>query len=427
MRNAPLGLLVWLACALAGCGLLVGTGVVVKSPKERDLAPATPRAVLQQVVADNSAFALDLYGKLRTNKGNLFFSPYSISTALAMTYAGARGETEKQMAKTLHFATPQQSLHPAFNSLNLELAKRGKDASGETVKDYRLDIANALWAQTGKRFQPALLEVLAQNYGAGMRLVDFAGNPEAARASINKWASEQTQGKIRDLVPAGQIDKSVALALTNAVYFKDKWAAPFKKEDTKPGVFNLLDGGKVKTDMMHQTAYCGYASGTDYQAVEISYRRGLSMVVLLPRPGQFAAFEKSLDTKKVTACIQDLHKETVDLALPGFKCESRFSLNDTLSAMGMPLAFKGGEADFTGIDGINGLLFISAVLHKAFVSVNEEGTEAAAATAVVAQKLAVPEMATIKFIADRPFIFLIRDGETGTILFVGRVLNPSAS
>jgi serpin B len=354
----------------------------------------------------------------------LFYSPYSISLALAMTYAGARGETEEQMAEALHFTLPQDDLHPAFNALDQELAQRGEGAEGKDEEGFRLNIANAIWGQVDYTFLEAFLDTLAVNYGAGLRVLDFAGAPEPSRVTINDWVSEETEGKIEDLIPQGAIDPLTRLVLTNAIYFNAAWANPFQEEATRDGAFTLLDGSQVTVPMMQQTESFGYTRGDGYQAVELPYdEREMSMVILLPDRDKFEAFEDSLDSKRVQAVIADLKNEEVALTMPKFEFDSRFGLSQALEAMGMPAAFSGG-ADFSGMTG-NKDLFISDVVHKAFVSVDEEGTEAAAATAVIMKLSAVAEE-PIPVTIDHPFVFLIRDIETGAILFVGRVADPGA-
>jgi len=376
------------------------------------------------LVEGNSAFAFELYQALKGKEGNLFYSPYSISLALAMTYAGASGETAEQMADTLHFILEQDRLHPAFNWLAAELAKRGEGAEGKDGEGFRLNIVNAIWGQKGYSFLATFLDVLAENYGAGLRILDFIAETEKSRLTINDWVSNQTEGRIEDLIPPGAIDALTRLVLTNAIYFNAAWEHPFNGNITADGPFYLLDGGQVTVPMMKQTESFGYTRGGGYQAVELPYDGDeLSMVILLPEAGKFAAFEEGLQAQQVDAIINDLQDTRVTLTMPQFEFDSEFRLNDTLAEMGMPIAFS-GAADFSGMTG-NRELFISDVIHKAFVAVDEAGTEAAAATAVIMRMSAVPEP-PVEFTIDRPFIFLIRDIDTGAVLFVGRVLNPGA-
>jgi len=417
--------LVLVLVGVAGCGDGAVVGVTLAmSDKERETAPDISAGNLTELVDGNSGFALELYRQLSQEEGNLFYSPFSISLALAMTYAGARGETEQQMADTLNFILSQSDLHPAFNALDLELASRGEGAEGKDGEGFRLNIVNAIWGQQDYKFLDTFLDVLAENYGAGLRLLDFINAAEESRVTINKWVSEQTEGRIEDLIPPDAIDALTRLVLTNAIYFNAAWLYPFDEDMTEDGDFHLLDGGRVTVPMMKQTESYGYAEGEGYQAVELLYDgRELSMVILLPEEGQFGAFEGSLDAERLDAILDDLARGEVALTMPKFEFESEFSLAKTLAAMGMPVAFS-GSADFSGMTG-NRELFIGNVLHKAFVSVDEAGTEAAAATAVIMELSAAPGM-PVEVTLDRPFVFLIRDIETGSILFLGRVANPAA-
>ena len=412
-----------LALSLAACAQPVA-GEVLQSEKERETSPDVSGADLATLVEGNSAFAFDLYQVLREEDGNLFYSPHSISLALAMTYAGARGETEQQMADALDFILPPDRLHPAFNSLDLELSLRGEGAKGKDGEGFRLNIVNAIWGQKDYEFLSEFLDLLAENYGAGLRILDFARAPEESRITINNWVSDQTEGRIEDLIPQGLIDVLTRLVLTNAIYFNAAWQYPFQEDVTQDGPFYLLDGGEVTVPMMRQTESLGYAEGDGYQAVELPYDGSeLSMAILLPAPGQFEAFEDRLDAQQVDGIIGRLEQRQVALTMPKFEFESDFSLGETLAAMGMPVAFS-GSADFSGMTG-NRDLFIADVIHRAFVSVDEAGTEAAAATAVMMEMSAPPEE-PVEVTVNRSFIFLIRDIETGTILFIGRVVNPSA-
>ena len=400
-------------------------GDVLQSDKERITSPDAASNEEALLVEGNSAFAFQLYQALKGKEGNLFYSPYSISMALAMTYAGARGQTAQQMADTLQFMLDQDSLHPAFNWLDAELAKRGEGAQGKDSEGFRLNIVNAIWGQKDYAFLPAFLDVLAENYGAGLRIMDFINETEKSRVTINDWVSDQTEGRITDLIPHGAIDALTRLVLTNAIYFNAAWEHPFDEDITADGPFYLLDGRQVSVPMMKQTEWFGYTEGKGYQAVELLYDGDeLSMVILLPEAGNFEAFEEGLQAQQVDTIINDLQSTGVTLTMPKFEFDSEFSLKDTLEDMGMRDAFSPGDADFSGMTG-NRDLFISAVIHKAFVSVDEAGTEAAAATAVVIKMSAAPGL-PVEVTIDHPFIFLIRDIETDAILFVGRVLNPSA-
>jgi serpin B len=416
----PCALLLLGQCATPGQQASMESAV---SGKERVTSPNASTADTSDLVSGNTAFALDLYQAVREGGDNLFYSPYSISLALAMTYAGARGETERQMAETLHFSLPQDRLHPAFNGLDLALASRGEGAEGRDEGGFRLNIVNALWGQEGYAFLPEFLDLLAENYGAGLRLVDFEGDAESSRVAINRWVEDQTEGRIQDLIREGLLNELTRLVLTNAIYFNAAWSEPFEPDQTQEGVFHLADGGQVTVPMMRRVTSYGYAEGPGFQAVELPYDgRELSMVVLLPAEGRFGAFEDSLDAGHVDEILGELHPQEVALTMPRFEIESELDLADVLAAMGMPDAFS-MAADFSGMDGSD-WLFIKDVVHKAFVSVDEAGTEAAAATAVIMQLKGMPGQ-PVEVTLDRPFLFFIRDVETGAILFVGRVMDPS--
>jgi len=420
----------WLYVTSLGLVLLTGlaacaqpaSGDILRSEKPR-VSPSVSQADLAALVDGNNAFAFDLYQALKGPQGNLFYSPYSVSLALAMTYAGARNTTEKQMTAAMHYTLPQDRLHPAFNGLDQALAGRGQGAKGKDGKGFRLNIVNAIWGQKGYPFLAQYLDLLAEDYGAGLRTLDFRAAPDACRLTINNWVEEQTEQRIKDLIPPGAIDPLTRLVLTNAIYFNAAWANNFEKSATQPADFHLADGSTVKTPMMHQTERLGYAAGDGYQVVTLPYDgRELEMVVLLPDPGKFAGFENSLDAGKVASIINAITPKQVALSLPGFKYESEFSLGKILAAMGMPVAFS-GQADFSGMTG-HRELSISEVVHKAFVAVDESGTEAAAATAVIMRATAMPVM-PLEVKVDRPFIFLIMDIQTGSVIFVGRVMNPA--
>ena len=393
-------------------------------------APSATDTEISNLVSGNSAFAFDLYRALGAAEGNLFYSPYSISLALAMTYAGARGETERQMAETLHFLLPQDRMHPAFNDLALQLASRGGGQQGRDDEGFRLEIANAVWGQRGYEFLEPFLDVLAENYGAGVRPIDFRGAPEESRLTINEWVADRTEDRIRDLVPPDAIDTLTRLVLTNAVYFNAGWANPFHESQTKIDRFHLLDGGRVDVPMMTVDEEFPYAGGDGYQAVELPYKGdGMSMVILVPDLGRFREFEESLDAALVDRILGAMERARVLLTMPRFEFESQFEMAETLAEMGMANAFDEGASDLSGMDGRSCVagdvpcLFILDVIHKAFVSVNERGTEAAAATGVIVQLESerVDKPKRVVLWVDRPFLFLIRDLATNTILFFGRV------
>ncbi|MCX6644837.1 MAG: serpin family protein [bacterium] len=372
------------------------------------------------LVDGNSEFAFDLYQNIISGtNGNTFFSPFSISEALAMTYAGARTSTESEMADVLNFTLSQTELHPAFNRLDSEVR------SGAAEGAFEMNIANSIWGQRDYNFLAEFLNVLGQNYGAGMKLTDFAANPEAARGEINSWVEDQTNDRIKDLIPQGVINEMTRMVLANAIYFNADWVSKFEKNETYDRPFTLLDGSEVTVPMMFQNADYKYSEGDGWQAIEMPYvGETTSMVVILPAIERFGEIEQNLDYSMLKEIIDGFQSQEVDLTLPKFEFDSAFALSDKLKALGMTSAFEYGLADFSGMDGTVEL-FISEVLHKAFVKVDEEGTEAAAATAVVMElgMAAMPED-VVEFRADHPFIFLIRDVNNGSILFLGRMLNP---
>jgi serpin B len=398
-------------------------GCVITSDKQRITSPDVPPEDRTALVTGNSSFALDLYQEVRQKEGNLFYSPFSISTALAMTYAGAKADTETAMAETLHFTLPQDKLHPAFNWLDLQLESRGQGASGADGQGFRLNVVNALWGQIGYNFEAPFLDTLAQSYGAGMHIVDFAGDPQGSADLVNGWVSDRTEGKIEKLVPASAITPETVLILTNAIYFNAAWKYPFETANTKDGTFTLSDGSTVTVPMMHNAPEMQYGEGAGYQAVSMPYDGDeLSMIFLLPEQGTLADFEASLDAAKLGGIVGGMTTHQVDITMPKFKFEYELGLKKTLESMGMEVAFQSGVADFTGINS-QGKPYIQDVLHKAFIGVNEAGTEAAAATAVIIGDESAPEPAAIAL--DRPFLFVIRDDATGSLLFVGRVADPT--
>ncbi|MHC4158731.1 MAG: serpin family protein [Planctomycetota bacterium] len=384
-----------------------------------DVSDEVTKASKKALVEGNNAFALELYAELRADEGNLFFSPYSISTALAMTYAGARGETEKQMARVLHFSLPDERFHTTFGAVLKDLNARGEKGG------YELTAANALWPQKGYVFLKEFLELVRTDYGGGLNEVDFVGAAEAARQTINDWVKKETRNKIKELIGPGGLDSLTRLVLTNAIYFKGNWAVQFEEKDTKDAPFYLLNGKKLDVPMMNRTGQFSYMETEDFQGLELPYVDDeLSMIILLPKENDgLAELEKRLTQENLSDWLEKLYKREVIVSVPKFKMTSQFELNDVLESMGVKNAFMWGAADFSGMDGTKEL-FISAVIHKAYVDVNEEGTEAAAATGVKMKLTVVGPRERTVFRADHPFLFLIRDNHSGSILFIGRVMNP---
>lgn len=374
-------------------------------------------------VAGNTNFAFALYGKLKDDpnvtvpKGNLFFSPYSISTALVMTYGGARGETQKQMANVLHFTLPRQNLYSAFGTLQKQLVQKDKTCG------YQLLLANALWGQKSEPFLKEFLDFTEYYYGAGFSQLDFVNETEQSRHTINSWVEEKTNNKIKDLIPPGGIDEQTALVLTNAIYFKGEWKIKFSKWKTRKADFTVSTKDKVKVPMMHLKEDFKYYEDEKLQTLELPYKGDeISMLVILPsEPEGIREIENTLTTENLNILLSKIKSTKVDVFFPKFKMTwGTFSLKNTLVVLGMPEAFEPEKADFSGMNGKRDL-WISDVFHKTFIEVNEEGTEAAAATGVVMSKALHIEPV---FRADHPFIFIIKDNHSGSILFMGRVINP---
>jgi serpin B len=386
------------------------------------------------VVKGNTAFALNLYSRLKTGPGNLIVSPYSVSAALAMTWAGAAGMTATQMMRVLHFDLDQARLHPAFGALQRRLlAGQGWVTQPRwRAGGWRLHLANALWPANDLRLRPGFLAVLRKSYGATPRLQDFRHNAEGARKNINDWVARQTADKIKDLLSPDVVKPTTRLILTNAVYFKATWSAKFNRRLTRPRPWHLAPGRQIKTPTMYKTGRFGYAETPKLQILEMAYTgRAMSLVVILPRRlDGLADLERALTPAALSRWLSGLKRRVVKVFLPKFKTRAKFSLKKTLSAMGMSLAFS-NVADFSNMSrpGAGGeRLKISEVIHQAFIDVNESGTEAAAATAVVMMRATAapgpPPPPPPVFRADHPFLFMIRDRRTGTILFLGRVIDP---
>jgi serpin B len=378
------------------------------------------------LVQGNGTFALDLYARVKDGEGNRFLSPFSISCALAMTYAGAQEETALQMAKAMHFTLPPGKLHPAFHRLISELNSRTASPSGDKqAAGVQLLTANALWAQTGERILSDFQKRIEINYQGGLEQVDFRRAPADALRTINTWVEERTSGKIKDLLKPGHIDSQTMLILTNAIYFKALWDTPFDEHATAPADFHASDHDPVRVDMMKLTGRFRYLDEKTFQALELPYLgNGQAMVILLPKTNDgLAELEASLSFTMLEGWLKKLSSHRVNVSLPRFKLTAELELKGALSELGMPLAFQPRKADFAGITGTRDFA-ISAVVHKAFVEVQEKGTEAAAATGVVMKSAAMVPSTPAVFRADHPFFFLIRDTRTGSLLFLGRLVRP---
>ena len=399
-------------------GLLVVCGSFVILP-ESEAMPAETEGETQQLVEGNTAFALALYGQLKDGEGNLFFSPYSISSALAMTYGGARGATATEMAKALHLSQDQETLLPAFAELSSQL-----DAIRDTG-NVALSIANALWLQEGFDLREEFLALTNTQYGAGIFQVDFEKAFEKARKRINDWVEEHTQGKIQELLPPGSVSELTRLVLTNAIYFKGRWEIEFEQEQTQKEAFWLGADKEIEVPFMQQQDTFKYGENDKARFLQLSYEGGeLAMLLVLPHAKDgLADLESGVSPGMLGEWLQELAMREVNVALPRFTTTASFDLSKTLQTLGMSKAFT-DEADFSGIDGTK-QLSISSVLHKAFVEVTEEGTEAAASTAVIIGVTSIQDPTPIpEFRADHPFLYMIRDTESGSVLFMGRCVNP---
>ena len=410
-----------LGMILAACSPSASLSMA-ESSKSRETYPTVAGDDINNLVDGNNAFALEIYNTLRSENGNLILSPYSISLALAMTYAGARGETESQMAQTLHFPS-QDKAHPAFNALDLALenAPVSVDKNQEPMK---LNIANAIWSEQTVPFQQDFLDAIALNYGAGIHLADFIHQAEPARIEINNWVSDKTEDKINDLLPKDSVGSDTRMVLVNAIYFKADWLAQFDANSTGDAPFYLIDGTEVTAKTMHESMYIPYTQGDGYQAVELAYAGGTAaMDIIVPDAGNFEAFESTLNKETLDGILNGMQPTSVSLSLPKFEFTKDFGLSDAFVGLGMSNAFDSDLADFSGMTGKKDL-FIGNVIHKAFVAVDEEGTEAAAATAVIMEATSAMRQ-DVNLQIDRPFIFIIRDTVNGQILFIGRVMNPA--
>ena len=395
-----------------------------RSQQAATIYPTAPPKDLQAAADDNNVFAIDLYGRLASHSGNLLFSPYSISSALAMAYAGAQGQTATQMAQAMHFSLHDEQLHAAIGALSGQLMTEASDG-GKTL--YQLSVADAVWTQQGLPYNPDFLRVPQKDYASELHQPDFVHSYQQARTDINRWVAQNTADKIPNLLPNGSVDATTRMILVNAIYFKGDWATPYEKERTSDQPFHLDGQNSVSTPLMFENVSCPASESDDLQIVELPYNGDkLSMVILLPRSVDgMGALEKQLTAKNIDQWTSQLADQSVNVHLPKFKMGCSFELADTLKSMGMRDAFNYPAADFTGMTTAE-RLHISAVVHQALIDVNEEGTEAAAATGIDMVAGAAMRQRLMDFRADHPFIFLIRQQSTGAILFAGRVVNPKA-
>ena len=430
---------------LAGMGLAGGltwnvtrasVASTVSGPETR---PDADEADIAAYTRENAAFGLELLGEVADDApaSNLLVSPLSASGALAMTWAGARGETEAEMREALRFPHDQSDLHPTVGALQYDINERAGAVPRFEVPQvwrsntFELAVANALWGQRGYPFREPFLETVEANYGGGLREVEFRTDAGASRAAINGWAASATNGRVDDLVPPDVLDERTRLVLTNAVYLLADWARPFDPDDTEDREFTALDGSTSRVPTMHQEAEFRYLAGRDpdYRAVELPYVGGdVSMVILLPAEGAFESFAASIDGAWLADRFAELDgtdPREVRLSVPRFEFETALELSGPLESLGMSTAFD-RTAEFEGIarpSETGERLYIGDVFHDTYVRVDEEGTEAAAATGVHMQAVSAPPAITV----DRPFLFLIRDRETDAVLFLGRVVDAAAA
>ena len=422
-------LTVILCVLFAGCmGADNGDGqTITPPPSQTPEIPGTVGESEETIAAANNNFAFSLYKTLaaedKSGNSNIFYSPFSISSAFALVYEGAKDKTADEIASVFFFPESVQTLRNGYQGINAGINSENPA--------YSLSVANALWAEENYSFLDEYINNAKLYYSADTINLDFINQPEESRLTINKWAEDKTSDKIKDLLPDGTINSLTRLVVTNAVYFKGTWVLQFDSEKTHEADFVTSSGDTVKVDMMQRTdddaIYC-YSDTDSLKALKMPYESDngdkLSMIVLLPKDNDIKAAEDVLDLTEINGIENSMESKQVRVFFPKFKLETEYSLSDTLKEMGMPVAFT-GDADFSGMDGTKNLA-ISDVVHKAYVDVNEEGTEAAAATAVTIGLTAVVEEEPVPvFRADHPFIFLIQEDATGNILFMGRVCNPA--
>jgi len=397
----------------------------LSSGLQREMDPDVSGDQLEKLAWDNTSFALAFYDLVRVNDDNLIFSPFSISIALSMTLAGAETSTQQAMLEALQFSLDEDEIHPAFNALLLAI--NASQTIGEDAENgkFQLNIANSIWGQDGFDIKQRFLDTLAVNYGVGIYTVDFVSDPESARLAINDWVEEGTEEKIQDLIPPNALTPLTRLVLANAIYFNGSWLYPFDQAATRPGPFIMLDGSEISVDMMKLfDQHLLYVEGSDFQAVRLPYLSSdFAMTLIVPEIGAFEALEEALDTSFITELSHMMGLERLNLEMPKFDYETTINANDALKALGMEEAFDPDLSDFKGIADVEDL-HITDVLHKATITVDEEGTEAAAATAVIVGVESAPIGEPISLVIDRPFFFLIQHVPTGIILFMGRVLQP---
>jgi serpin B len=397
----------------------------LSSDLERELAPDVDQNQLTSIASDNTAFALAFYDIIRSKEDNLVYSPFSLSLALSMTLAGAETTTRAAMLEALHFSLEEGQVHPSFNALMLAI-ETSQLAEEETEGgSFELNIANSIWGQQGFNFEQDFLDRIALNYGAGIYTVDFAMNPEPSRVAINDWVEEETQEKIKDLIPPNAITPLTRLVLANAIYFKGSWFHPFDQGMTQPAPFTTLQGNDISVEMMKLfDERLLYLQDGEIQVVSLPYlSQDFAMTLIVPDRGSFTTVEDTLTADILGSLLSNMASERINLEMPKFDFETTINANDPLKALGMAEAFDPDLSDFKGMADVEDL-HISDVLQKATITVDEEGTEAAAATAVIVGIESAPIGEPISLVIDRPFLFIIQHQPTGTILFMGRVVQP---
>jgi len=375
---------------------------------------------LSSLVDSLNNFSFEFYDVLKQeNSGNIFMSPYSIFVAVSMAYEGANGNTHQEMKDVLNIPQNDSAIEASFGKIH-NLLNQNQDG-------YKINTANAFWANKNYEFLDEYLNLLERYYIAEANNLDFSNNVEAAE-TINSWVEEQTNGKIKDLIQSSSLSELTKLVLTNAIYFKGDWQKQFNTDDTYEEDFNLSNGNKVKVDMMKFTgdeAYFNYTDTEKLKILELPYSgNDLSMLLILPKENDIESVETMINPDNLDEWRNNLSEQRVNIYIPKFEFETKYSLNSALQTMGINDAFTPGEANFSGMDGTDDL-FISEVVHKAYVKVDEEGTEAAAATGVVVGITSINEQDIEEFKADHPFIFMIQHKETGSVLFLGKVMNPN--
>ncbi len=400
--------------SLFSCG---GTATSKQQPAPRETEPAEDVTAQKENASNLNAFTLALFRALRQGNdpgANTLASPYSVDTALAMVYAGAKGQTADEMREVLHYEANTPEFHRAMGDLGRSL---------ESSEEYQLHVANALWPHVRYTLLDSYLDLMREAYETDVTRLDYENNVELARQTINDWVEEKTEDRIEDLIPEGVLDSMTRLVLTNAIYFKGLWLSQFKKDNTSEAPFTLLDGSTRNVPMMKQRNDFRYFANDWLQAVDLPYTgERVAMTILLPRDAtNLTQLESELSPQWLESTLAEMAEQEIDLSLPRFTMNAKSSLSDVLRGMGMTTAFS-ENADFSGMSGVPDL-FISDVIHQAFIEVNEEGTEAAAATGVVMKLTAAP-MEIPAFVADHPFVFLLRDTKTGCILFTGVLAKP---